>query len=115
MYGRLVAKVNKIDTSGFPLKAKYDTDKSELEKKISDNLELVKKTNYNAKISEIEGKIPRISSLATIFVLNSIKNKMMLVLYLKKKQIITQKLVKLKKSLLIIMMIDILLLQNLVI
>ena len=87
MYGRLVAKVNKIDTSGFPLKAKYDTDKSELEKKISDNLELVKKTNYNAKISEIEGKIPRISSLATIFVLNSIKSKMMLVLYLKKNRL----------------------------
>ena len=36
MYDKLVAKVNKIDTSGFVLKTKYDTDKSDLEKKISD-------------------------------------------------------------------------------
>ena len=34
--GKLVAKVNNIDISGFVLKAKYDTDKSDLEKKISD-------------------------------------------------------------------------------
>ena len=30
-YNKLVAKVNNIDTSGFVLKTKYDTDKSELE------------------------------------------------------------------------------------
>ena len=36
MYDKLVAKVNNIDTSGFVLKIKYDTDKSDLEKKISD-------------------------------------------------------------------------------
>ena len=35
-YDKLVAKVNKIDTTGFVLKATYDTDKSDLEKKISD-------------------------------------------------------------------------------
>ena len=29
----LVEKVNKIDTSGFVLKTRYETDKSELEKK----------------------------------------------------------------------------------
>ena len=34
MYDKLVAKVNNIDTSGFVLKTKYDTDKSELENKI---------------------------------------------------------------------------------
>ena len=33
VYDKLVAKVNNIDTSGFNLKTKYDTDKSELEKK----------------------------------------------------------------------------------
>ena len=32
----MVAKVNNIDISGFVLKTKYDTDKSDLEKKISD-------------------------------------------------------------------------------
>ena len=30
MYDKLVAKVNDIDTSGFVLKTKYDTDKSDL-------------------------------------------------------------------------------------
>ena len=45
-----IAKVNNIDTSGFVLKAKYDTDKSELENKIPDTSSLVKKTDYNAKI-----------------------------------------------------------------
>ena len=36
VYDKLVAKVNNTDTSGFVLKTKYDTDKSNLEKKISD-------------------------------------------------------------------------------
>ena len=35
-YNKLVAKVDNIDTTGFVLKIKYDTDKSNLEKKISD-------------------------------------------------------------------------------
>ena len=34
VYDKLVARVNSIDTSGFVLKTKYDTDKSELEKKL---------------------------------------------------------------------------------
>ena len=34
VYDKLVAKVNSIDTSAFVLKTKYDTDKTELEKKI---------------------------------------------------------------------------------
>ena len=33
VYDKLVAKVDNIDTSGFVLKTKYHTDKSELEKK----------------------------------------------------------------------------------
>ena len=50
LYDKLVAKVNNIDTTGFVLKTKYDTDTSELkkeindfEKKIPDTSELVKK------------------------------------------------------------------------
>ena len=65
VYDKLVAKVNNIDTSGFVLKTKHDTDKSELENKIPDTSGLVKKTDYDAKISDIEGKIPDISGLAT--------------------------------------------------
>ena len=90
MYDKLVAKVNSINTSGFVLKTKYDADKAELEKKIiiaqslhselilianyiidnsklekkiPDTIELVKKTDYNAKITEIQNKLPNISSL----------------------------------------------------
>ena len=36
VYDKLVAKVSNIDTSGFVVKTKYDTDKSSLEKKIND-------------------------------------------------------------------------------
>ena len=35
MYDKLVAKVGNVDTRGFAWKTKYDTDKSELEKKFS--------------------------------------------------------------------------------
>ena len=42
MYDKLVSKVNAIDTIGFVLKAKYDTKKLDLEKKISD----VDRKNY---------------------------------------------------------------------
>ena len=36
MYDKLVTKVNNIDTSRFALKTKYDTAKSDIEKKIID-------------------------------------------------------------------------------
>ena len=35
VYDELVTKVNNIDTSGFVLKTKYETDKSDLENEIS--------------------------------------------------------------------------------
>ena len=74
-YGKLVTKVNIIDTSGFVLKTKYDTDKSELENKIPDTSGLVKKTNYNTKITELENKIPDISNLAAKTALTAVKIK----------------------------------------
>ena len=82
VYDKLVAKVNDIDTTGFVLKTIYDTDKSDLEKKISDadkkipdRSELAKKTDLNAKITKIEGKIPSITGLATNSALNAVENK----------------------------------------
>ena len=42
LYGKLAAKVNSIETCWFILKAKYDTDKSDLENKITDVSNLVK-------------------------------------------------------------------------
>ena len=75
VYNKLVTKVDNIDTSGFVLKTKYDTDKSELENKIRNTSGLVKKTDYNTKITEIEGKIPDVSGLATKAALTSVENK----------------------------------------
>ena len=61
VYDKLVEKVTKIDTSGFFWETKYQTDKAELKKKISDVTDLVKKT----KLTESENKIPNGSGLAT--------------------------------------------------
>ena len=59
VYDKLVAKVNNIDTNDFVLKTKYNTDKTELEKKIPDVSNLVTKTALTA----VENKIPNVSSL----------------------------------------------------
>ena len=75
LYDKLVAKVNSINTSRFVLKTKYDTDKSEIENKISNTSDLVKKAHYNAKITEIEGKTPDVNSLATKPALTTVENK----------------------------------------
>ena len=58
VYDKLVAKVNNIDTSDFMLKTKYQTDKTELEKKNPKVTDFLKK----AKLTELENKIPDISS-----------------------------------------------------
>ena len=71
VYDKLVAKVNNIDTSDFVLKTKYQTDKTELEKKIPDVSDLVKKT----KLTELENKIPDVSGLATKSALTAVENK----------------------------------------
>ena len=76
-YNKLANKVNNIDTSGFILLADllYDADKLELENKVSDTNNLIKKSDYNTKISEIENKIPSISNLATKTALTTVENK----------------------------------------
>ena len=63
VYDKLVAKVNNIDTSDFVLKTKYETDKTELENKIPVTIVLVKKIDYNAKITEMKCKIASISGI----------------------------------------------------
>ena len=51
------------------------TQTKQLENKIPDTSGLVKKSDYNAKITEIEGKMPRISGLATNALLTTVENK----------------------------------------
>ena len=70
---------------------------------------LVKK----AKLTELENKIPDVSSLETKTALTAVETKIAGVSSLVKNQIITQKLLKLKRNLLIIIMINILLLLSL--
>ena len=114
VYDKLVAKVNSIDTSGFLLKTEYDTYKTELENKILDTRDLVKKKDYNTKIAVIKNKIPDVNSLATKTALTTVENKITNTSNLVKKQTMTRNLLKLKRKLLIMIMINILQLQNLI-
>ena len=113
VYDKLVAKLDNIDTSDFALNTKYNIDKAELENKISLWC-LVKKTNCNIKITELENKIPDISNLAAKTVLTTAENKRPSVSNLVEKQAITQKLLILKINLRIIIMANILILQSLI-
>ena len=70
VYDKLAAKGNNIDTSDFVLKAKYQTDKTELEKKIPDLTDFAKKT----KLTESENKMSNLSSLATKNALTAVEN-----------------------------------------
>ena len=63
LHDKLGAKVKNIDTGDFVLKTKYQTDKTKFqitlsaaENKIPSVSSLVKKTDYNTKISELEKK-----------------------------------------------------------
>ena len=49
VYDKLVAKVNNINTAGFVLKTTCDTDKSDLEKNISDTDKKIPDTTALAK------------------------------------------------------------------
>ena len=80
-----------LHTSCFPLKTNIAALKTELDKldinklvpvpvdlsKLNDVVknDVVKKTDYNAKITDIEGKIPDVSNLATKTVLTTVENK----------------------------------------
>ena len=68
---KLAAKVNNIDTSAFVLKTKYQADKAELEKKIPDVADLVKKT----KLTELENKISDVSNWSTKTAVSAVENK----------------------------------------
>ena len=110
-YDKLAAKVNNIDTNDFVLKTKYHTDKTELEIKIPDMTEFIKKT----KLTELESEIPGVSSLATKTTLTAVENKIPSVsILVKKKQTMSQNLVSLKRDLVIIIMTNILLFQSLI-
>ena len=84
------------------------------QKKNPDTSDLVKKTDCNYKISEIENKIPSISGLGTTSVLTAVENKIPDVSNLVKKNDYNTKINEIEKKVLIIFMINISLLQNLI-
>ena len=69
VYNKLIVKVDDIYTNDFVLKTKYD--KSELEKKIPNVTDFIKK----AKLTELWNKTPDISNLATKTALTALGNK----------------------------------------
>ena len=71
VYDKLIAKVDNIDSNEFVLKTQYNTDKTELEKKISNVTDFVKQV----KLTELENKIPDISNLATKAALTAVEIK----------------------------------------
>ena len=95
VYDKLVAKVNNIDTSDFVLKSKYQTGKTEPEKKVPDLSNLVQK----AKLTELENKIPDVSSSAIKTALTAVENKIPSVSNLVKKRDYDTKIRELKKKL----------------
>ena len=86
-----IKNISHVDTSSFALKTNLANSKTEVDKldidklvsapvdlsKLSDAVknDVIKKTYYNAKIVEIENKIPDISNLARKTALNTIENK----------------------------------------
>ena len=75
-------KTKTVDTSNFVTKTKFSTDTIALDDKIDkvdklipDVTSFVKKTDFNSKITEVEGKIPNISGLATNSPLTAVENK----------------------------------------
>ena len=77
------------------MKTKYQTDETELEKKIPDVSDIVKKT----KLTELENKIRDISSLATKTALMAVENKIPSVSILIKKTDYYTKISQLDKKL----------------
>ena len=64
MSDKLDANVNDIDTNGFVSKTKYDTYKADLEKKITNISEFVKKKQITTSaLTADENKIPDVSTL----------------------------------------------------
>ena len=115
VYDKLVTKVNaiplnNIDTSDFALKTSYNTDKTELEKRIPNVTDFVKK----AKLTELADKIPDVSNLATKAVLTTVEKIPQMLVVLLKKQTVIQKLMILKINLLTIITINILILHSLI-
>ena len=106
-----LSKLSNVVKKDVIKKTEYNAKIKIIEDKIPDITNFATKTTLNAKITETEGKIPSVNNLATKTAFTAVQNKIPNVSNLVKQ---TDKLMKLKRKLLIIVMIDTLLLQNLI-
>ena len=91
MIPQILLKKNKYEEDGTDFEDKID--KTDI-KKIPGVTSLVKKTDFNAKVTEIDGKIPDVSGLVTKYASTVVENKIPDVNNLVKKQILIPKLLK---------------------
>ena len=82
-----------------------------IEDQIPDVAIVATNASGNAKSNEIKGEIPNITKLATITALIAVENNYLMLIIWSKKLTTTQKLMKLKRVLLIMIMINTLLVQ----
>ena len=108
-----LSKLSDIVKNDVVKKDVYNAKIKNIKNKIPDITNLATKNNLNAKIGEVKGEIPSITNLATKNTFNAAENKTPSVSNSVKKTI-TQKLMRFKRKLLIIIMINILLPQNLI-
>ena len=104
-YNSLKTKLDRIDTTNFVLKIKYEKDGSDFQNKISKIdkripyfSSLVRNTDFNAKVNEIESKLPSISGLDTNSALAAVENKIPDVSSLVKKTDYNTKVIKIEKK-----------------
>ena len=102
------------DITNLATKTTLNAKINEVKGEIPNTTNLAVYASFNAKINEVKGEIHNITNLATTSALITIEDGMPSVSNLVKKLTITQKILKLKRKLLIIIMINILLLQNLI-
>ena len=110
-----LSKLSDVVKNDVVKKDVYNAKIKNIEDKIPDITNVATNTTLNAKINEVENKIPNITDLVTTTALTAVENKIPNVSNLVKKTDYNMKLAKLKKkSLLIMIMINILLLKYLV-
>ena len=110
-----LSKLSNVVKNGVVKKTEHNAKIKSIEHKIPDITNLATKTTLNVKISKIKREIPSIYNLTTTTALTAVENKIPNVSNLvKKKLTITQKLIKLRRKLLIIVMINAVLLHNLI-
>ena len=109
-----LSKLTNVAKNDVVKKIEHNAKIKNIEGKIPDITKLATKTIFNTKINEVKTEIPSISGLATTSALTAVENKMPNVSNLVKKTDYDSKDNGIEKKIMIIIMINILLLLNLI-